>query len=139
MIQIFLLFGETGSILMDFINIVTQQNVMAIFQQLRDYKINQRNYFKIKIAFLVIIIMILVSSFSVLHSALLFKPLIANPTKWSNTLKQFVGKLPTSCQSVFDHFVKLTLRGLTFPVFFSLVNPTLSLFLPLNARLFFFF
>ena len=27
---------------------------------------------------------------------------IANPTKWSNTLKQFLGKLVTS---VFDHFV----------------------------------
>ena len=32
-------------------------------------------------------------------------PLSANPTKWSNTLKQFVGKLPTNCLSVFDHFV----------------------------------
>ena len=39
-------------------------------------------------------------------------PLSANPTKWSNTLKQFVGKLPTSCLSVFDHFVKLALNGL---------------------------
>ena len=33
-------------------------------------------------------------------------PLSANPTKWSqNTIKQFVIKLPTSCLSVFDHFV----------------------------------
>ena len=32
-------------------------------------------------------------------------PLSANPTKWSNTLKQFVGKL-----SVFDHFVGLALK-----------------------------
>ena len=39
-------------------------------------------------------------------------PLSANPTKWSNTLKQFVGKLPTSFLSVFDHFVGLTLKGL---------------------------
>ena len=31
-------------------------------------------------------------------------PLSANITKWSNTLKQFVGKLPTNCLSVFDHF-----------------------------------
>ena len=37
-------------------------------------------------------------------------PLSANPTKWSNTLKQFVGKLPTNCLSVFDHFVKLALK-----------------------------
>ena len=40
-------------------------------------------------------------------------PLSANPTKWSNTLKQFVGKLPTNCLSVFDHFVGLALKGLT--------------------------
>ena len=32
-------------------------------------------------------------------------PLSANPTKWSNTLKQFVGNLTTNCLSVFDHFV----------------------------------
>ena len=40
-------------------------------------------------------------------------PLSANPTKWSNTLKQFVGKLPTNCLSVFDHFVglKFYLKG----------------------------
>ena len=41
-----------------------------------------------------------------------FNPLNANPTKWSNTLKQFVRNLPTSCLSVFDHFVKLALKGL---------------------------
>ena len=35
-------------------------------------------------------------------------PLCANPTKWSNTLKQFVGNL-----SVFDHFVILALQWLT--------------------------
>ena len=35
-----------------------------------------------------------------------FNPLTTNPTKWSNTLKQFVGKL------LFDHFVKLALKGL---------------------------
>ena len=42
-----------------------------------------------------------------------FQPLSANPTKWSNTLKQFAGKLPTNCLSVFDHFVGLTLKGLS--------------------------
>ena len=36
----------------------------------------------------------------------------ANPTKWPNTLKKFVGKLPTNCLSVFDHFEKLALKGL---------------------------
>ena len=39
-------------------------------------------------------------------------PLSTNPTKWSNTFKQFVGKLPTNCLGVFDHFVKLVLKGL---------------------------
>ena len=41
-------------------------------------------------------------------------PLSDNPTKWLNTLKQFVGKLPTNCFSVFDYFVKLALKGLKF-------------------------
>ena len=41
-------------------------------------------------------------------------PLNANFTKWSNTLKQFIGNLPTNCLSVFDHFVGLVLRGLMF-------------------------
>ena len=41
-------------------------------------------------------------------------PLSANPTKWSNTLKQFVGKLPPNCLSVFDHFMNLELKRLTY-------------------------
>ena len=41
-------------------------------------------------------------------------PLSTNPTKWSNTLKQFVGSLPKNCLSVSDQFVKLTLNGLYF-------------------------
>ena len=40
-------------------------------------------------------------------------PLSVNPTKWSNTFKQFVGNLPTNCLSVFDHFMGLALKGLT--------------------------
>ena len=39
-------------------------------------------------------------------------PLSANFIKWSNTLKQLVGKFPTNCLSVFDHFVGLALKGL---------------------------
>ena len=39
-------------------------------------------------------------------------PLSANPEKWSNTLRQIVGNLPTICLSVFDHFRNLTLKGL---------------------------
>ena len=41
-----------------------------------------------------------------------FNPLSANPTKWPNTLKQFVGSLPTNYLSVFDHFVGLALKDL---------------------------
>ena len=40
-------------------------------------------------------------------------PLSANPTKLSNTLKQFVSKLPTNWLSVFDHFAGLALKVLT--------------------------
>ena len=47
-----------------------------------------------------------------------FNPLSANPTKWSNTLKQFVGKLPTNSLGVFDHFVGLVLKGLTEPTLY---------------------
>ena len=42
----------------------------------------------------------------------IFIPLSANPEKWSNTLKQIVGNLPTICLSVFDHFMNLALKGL---------------------------
>ena len=42
----------------------------------------------------------------------LFNPLSANFTKWSNTLKLFVGKLAANCLSVFDHFVGLALKQL---------------------------
>ena len=41
-----------------------------------------------------------------------FNPLSANPTKCSDTLKQFVGNLPSNCLSVFAHFVGLALKGL---------------------------
>ena len=44
-------------------------------------------------------------------------PLTANFTKWSITLKQFVGKLPTNCLSVFDHSVGLALKELNFPTY----------------------
>ena len=48
-----------------------------------------------------------------------FDALSANPPKWSDTLKQFVGKLPTNCLSVFDHFVRLVLKGLTSEISFE--------------------
>ena len=42
----------------------------------------------------------------------MLNPLSANPKKWPNTLRKFVGKLSTNCLSVFDHFVKLALKWL---------------------------
>ena len=48
--------------------------------------------------------------------------LSANVTKWSNTLKQFVGNLPTNCLSVFDHFVGLALKGLNPKKIFRLLR-----------------
>ena len=41
-----------------------------------------------------------------------FNPLCAHPTKWSNILKQIVGKLPKNCLSVSDRFVGLALKVL---------------------------
>ena len=45
------------------------------------------------------------------RKAVKLNPLSAKLTKWPNPLKQFVGKLPTNCLSVFDHFVGLRLKG----------------------------
>ena len=44
----------------------------------------------------------------------LLKNLSVNRTKRSNTLKQFVSNLPTNCFSVFEHFVGLAFKWLTF-------------------------
>ena len=55
-----------------------------------------------------------------------------NPTKWSNTLKQFVGNLPTKCSSVFDHFVGLALKGL-FVVQKNLNNHGIWIVFPLKG------
>ena len=43
----------------------------------------------------------------------IFNPFIANFTKWSTILKQFVSNSPTNCLSVFGHFVGLALKGLS--------------------------
>ena len=51
-------------------------------------------------------------SYFFFHSACSFNPLRDSFTKWSNTLKQFVGKLPKNYLSVLDHFVGLALKGL---------------------------
>ena len=42
----------------------------------------------------------------------IFNTLNVNFTKWSNTVKQFVGNLPKNYLSVFDHFVEFVLKGL---------------------------
>ena len=39
-------------------------------------------------------------------------PLRTNPMKWLNTLKQLIGFLPTHFLSMFDHSVRLALKGL---------------------------
>ena len=52
-------------------------------------------------------------------------PLSANPEKWSNTLKQFVGNLPTNCLSVFDHFMNLALKGI---IITNVMNCTINFF-----------
>ena len=52
------------------------------------------------------------ASFRTFGKIPLFNPLSTNPTKWSNTLKQFVGA--TNCLSVFDHFVILVRKGLIY-------------------------
>ena len=47
-----------------------------------------------------------------LHGCII-NSLSTNHTKWLNTLKKFIRKLPTNCLSVFDHFVKLVFKGLS--------------------------
>ena len=49
---------------------------------------------------------------ALIRFSILFNPLSTNPEKWSNTLKQIVGNLPTICLSVLDHFMNLALKGL---------------------------
>ena len=41
----------------------------------------------------------------------MFKPLSVNPIKWSNTLKQFDGKLPENCLSVLTILWGWLLKG----------------------------
>ena len=47
------------------------------------------------------------------HGKIAINSLRANPTEWPNTLKQFVDNLPRNRLSVLDHFVGLTLKGIT--------------------------
>ena len=61
--------------------------------------------------------------------------LSASFTKWSNTLKQFVGKLPTNCLSVFDNFLGLALKKLIIVMLLSLACPIVLLKYDFNCRL----
>ena len=58
------------------------------------------------------------------YSTLVVYPLSANPTKWSNTLKQFVGNLPAICLNVFDHFVGLAIKGLMIKILLQIQSQT---------------
>ena len=55
-----------------------------------------------------------------------FHHLSANITKWSNTLEQFVSKLPTNCLSVFDHFVGFALKRLIYKLRHVLIKQLLQ-------------
>ena len=60
--------------------------------------------------------------------------LSANPAKWSNKLKQFVGNLATNCLSVFDHFVEFTFKGLLILFYFVLFYFDAFQYFAANAR-----
>ena len=66
--------------------------------------------------------------------------LSASLTKWSNTLKQFAGKLPANCLSAFDHFMELAFKGLLCCEFCKLTISTIFLHekhefsLPLSSK-----
>ena len=60
-----------------------------------------------------------------------FNPSSANPTEWLHKLKQFVGKLPTNCFSVFDHFMRSAVIGLIETVLLPIyINEKNSFFTP---------
>ena len=46
----------------------------------------------------------------------IFDPLSANPTKWSNTLKQFIGNLPTMIKWTYDFYIFMWQFVLNFDV-----------------------
>ena len=64
------------------------------------------------LAFLFFFFVLLFILFQPIQYFMVVNPLRASPTKWSNTLKQFVGNLPTNCLKVFNHSVGLVFKGL---------------------------
>ena len=80
----------------------------------RQKKLGRISFFKMRVGLfqLKIVLVAVLYLFKYIYFLNIY-PLSANPTKWSNTPKQFVGKLPTNRLSVFDQFLKLALEGLT--------------------------
>ena len=75
---------------------------------------------------------------------LTINPLRVSFTKWWNRVKQIVSKLPTNCLSMFDHFVRLALKGLILRLFilksfkincFFFVISTSSIFCKDNTKI----
>ena len=87
---------------------------------LTSYSIQRMNLIRVYFCFFLTTLMTLddvykraiIIIFLVTFVLLLVNPLSANPTKWSNILKQFVDNLTVNCLSVFDHFVGLAIKGL---------------------------
>ena len=70
---------------------------------------------EIKISFIVLFLVAMMVSRQKLTYVILAynNHLSANPTKWLNTLKHFVGNLTTNCLSVSDHFVGVALKEIS--------------------------
>ena len=52
----------------------------------------------------------------------MFKPLSANPTKWSNTLKKFVGNSWLIAWVCVDHFLRLALKVYNWTIYYILLK-----------------
>ena len=72
--------------------------------------------------------------FDLVNGLTILTILSVNPTKCSNTPKQFVDYLSTSCLNVFDHFVGLTLTGLRIRVAFNFQTDMKSSKIVLNRN-----
>ena len=79
---------------------------LIIFEQLKAETLKNLTNEKKKFSGNLIMLLSLKIIFRLLDIQKLFhiNPLSANPTKWSNTIKQFLSNLPANCLSVFDHF-----------------------------------
>ena len=96
------MFDTTGSLLSS--GVVSPQNIpkskfIVVFEFTHYLSVSVRKMYFVKISL----------SLRIQHCLGILQEFIislsANPTKWPNKLKQFVGNLPTNCLSVFDHFV----------------------------------